>query len=142
MNDPRDFVIIDDDPINNKMCRKLIEKLYPGSLIADFIKAQDGLDHITKTYSNNTPGTSKVILLLDIMMPVMNAWDFLEAFELLEDHIKNQICIYILSSSVSKADMARAQSNKYVEHYLIKPLNKESIQQIVHIHDTRISGQA
>lgn len=140
MNAPRDFVIIDDDPINNKMCRKIIEKTYPAASIRDFTVAQEGLDHIVNTYSNNIPGPSKVILLLDIMMPIMNAWDFLDAFDKLEAQIKDQISIYILSSSVSKADMARAEANKYVEYYLIKPLTKESIKLIVHVQHKRING--
>src|SRR6185312_7157193 len=133
MNNPRDFIIIDDDAINNRLCRKVIEKVYPNASITDFTRAQDGFEHITKTYSSAPRDASKTILLLDINMPIMNAWDFLEAYEKLDARIKDQISIYMLSSSVDKADMARAQSNKYVEYYLIKPLTKESIKLIVHV---------
>ncbi|HYK54897.1 MAG TPA: hypothetical protein VEV15_00330, partial [Flavisolibacter sp.] len=123
-----------------KLCRKAIEKIYPAAKITEFTRAQDGLDHIISTYTNTAPGPAKAILLLDIMMPIMNAWDFLDAFDKLGDHIKNQISIYILSSSVSKADMARAQSNKYVEYYLIKPLTKESLKLIVHVQNKRLNA--
>ena len=141
MNEPREFIIIDDDAINNKLCRKIVEKIYPHAAIADFTSPQDGFDHVVKTYANTTV-ESKVILLLDIMMPIMNAWDFLELYEQLDEKIKNQISIYILSSSVNKDDMAKAQTNKNVEYYLIKPLTKESIKLIVHVQNKRMNAQA
>jgi CheY-like chemotaxis protein len=72
------------------------------------------------------------------MMPVMDAWDFLDKFDKLDELTKSRIKIYILSSSINKNDMARAQSNKYVEYYLIKPLNKESIRLIVHVLHKRL----
>jgi CheY-like chemotaxis protein len=133
----KDFIIIDDDSINNKLCRKIIEKTYPESTIMDFTDPQEGFDHIVSKYSKK--GTElKAILLLDISMPVMNAWEFLELFEKLDEDIKTRIKIHILSSSVNKEDMARAQSNKNVEYYLIKPLTKESIRLIVHVLNKRL----
>ncbi len=133
----KDFIIIDDDSINNKLCRKIIEKTYPDAEIIDFTDPQEGFDHIAKKYSK-TDSDSKGILLLDISMPVMDAWEFLDQFEKLDAHTKNRVKIHILSSSVNKQDMARAQSNKNVEYYLIKPLTKESIRLIVHVLNKRL----
>jgi len=133
----KDFIIIDDDSINNKLCRKIIEKTYTDANIVDFTDPQEGFDHIVKEYSKKD-SDSKGILLLDISMPVMDAWEFLEQFEKLDAHIKNRVKIHILSSSVNKQDMARAQSNKNVEYYLIKPLTKESIRLIVHVLNKRL----
>jgi len=137
MNEYREFIIIDDDAINNKICRKIIEKAYPDAMITDFTLPVKGFEYIAGTLTDNVR-KDKVILLLDIMMPVMDAWDFLEKFDTLDEKIKSKFSIYILSSSVSKADMARAQSNKYVEYYLIKPLTKESIKLIVHLQNKRM----
>ncbi len=137
----KDFIIIDDDSINNKLCRKIIEKIYPEAGIMDFTDPQEGFNYIVEKYSKK--GTdAKAILLLDISMPVMNAWEFLELFEKLDEEVKNRIKIHILSSSVNKEDMARAQSNKNVEYYLIKPLTKESIRLIVHVLNKRLGIEA
>jgi response regulator RpfG family c-di-GMP phosphodiesterase len=137
MNYFNNFIIIDDDRINNVMCAKIIETIYPKANITDFVDAQKGLDYIASKYS--AEGSSeKAILLLDILMPEMDAWDFLSAFDKLNQAVKDSIKIYILSSSVDKADMSRAQSNKYVEYYLIKPLNKESIRLMVHVLHKRL----
>jgi CheY-like chemotaxis protein len=70
-------------------------------------------------------------------MPVMDAWDFLELFEQLDERTKARVKVHILSSSVNKRDMLRAQSDKNVEYYLIKPLTKESIRLIVHVLSKR-----
>ncbi len=137
MNFLDNFIIIDDDKLNNKLCTINLRKAYPESAITDFTDAVKGFDYIATTYSK-PEFTGSAILLLDIMMPVMDAWDFLERFDKLDELTKSRIKIYILSSSIDKRDMERAQSNKYVEYYLIKPLNKESIRLIVHVLHKRL----
>ena len=132
------FIIIDDDKLNNKLCRTVIEKAYPESKIADFTDPLKGLQYISDTYSDLS-SDQRAILLLDIMMPVMNAWEFLEKFELLLEPVKNRVRIYILSSSIDNADMKKAQDNKYVEYYLIKPLTKESIKLIVNVLNKKMA---
>ncbi len=131
------FIIIDDDKVNNKLCRKVLEKTYPGVGITDFSDPVQGFNYIAGTY-NTPPFPGKAILLLDINMPVLNAWDFLDQFETIEPEVKNRIRIYVLSSSIDKDDMHRAQSNKNVEYYLIKPLTRESIKLIVHVLNKRL----
>ncbi len=133
----KNFIIIDDDVINNTLCRKIIEKTYEGATITDFTDPQEGFDYIVKKYSNSN-SDERSILLLDISMPVLNAWDFLDLFDKLDAHVKNKVKIHILSSSVNKQDMMRAQSNRNVEYYLIKPLTKESIRLIVHVLNKRL----
>jgi response regulator RpfG family c-di-GMP phosphodiesterase len=121
-----DFIIIDDDSTSNTICRKIIEKAYPSVNIHDFTDPVEGFNEISKKYSTEEIVHSG-ILLLDIKMPVMDAWDFLEQFEAQNHHVKERVKICILSSSVDKNDMIRANANKNVEYYLIKPLTIESI---------------
>ena len=118
--------------LNNQICTKVIKGLYPEAHVIDFTNPKTGFDYLVNKYADPNY-KEKTILLLDIVMPVMNAWVFLAEFEKLSDDIKDNIKIYILSSSVSKSDMARANSNKYVEYYLIKPLTRESIHLMVHV---------
>lgn len=132
----KDFVIIDDDIINNKLCRKIIEKTYPDAEITDFTNAREGLDFIIEKYSRNAD--EKVIVLLDISMPIMNAWEFLDVFDTLKTDLKERVKIHILSSSINKNDMMRAQTNPDVEYYLIKPLTKESIMLIVNVLNKKL----
>lgn len=135
----KNFIIIDDDKLNNKLCRSILEKTYPESRITDFTDPVKGLQYISDTFSDHK-SDDYAILLLDIMMPVMNAWEFLEQYDLLLESVKNRVKIYILSSSIDNADMKKAQSNKYVEYYLIKPLTLESIKLIVHVLNKKMSA--
>lgn len=125
MTNENRFIIIDDDKLNNKICTTLIDKLYSSPHVTAFTEAEEGLKYIISEYTANPDITA--LLFLDIKMPVMDAWGFLEEFEKVDEGIKKRIRIYILSSSIDKRDMDRAQANKYVEYYLIKPLTKESI---------------
>jgi CheY-like chemotaxis protein len=135
----KNFIIIDDDKLNNKLCRSILEKTYPESRITDFTDPVKGLQYISDTFSDHK-SDDYAILLLDIMMPVMNAWEFLEQYDLLLESVKNRVKIYILSSSIDNVDMKKAQSNKYVEYYLIKPLTLESIKLIVHVLNKKMSA--
>jgi two-component SAPR family response regulator len=63
-------------------------------------------------------------------------------FDKLDESVKARVKVHILSSSVNKADMDRAQLNKNVEYYLIKPLTKESIRLIVHVLERRLGIKA
>ena len=132
MVEPKYFVVIDDDAINNKICRTVIEKIYKDSDVNTFTDPIQGFEFIVSEYSK--PGNNNsAILFLDINMPVMDAWDFLALFDRLADDLRNRITIFILSSSVNKADMERAMSNRNVSYYLIKPLTKESIKLITNL---------
>lgn len=133
------FIIVDDDKFNNKLCTAILEKMHPTATITDFTDPVAGFNWIAENFS--APGnTGKAILLLDIMMPVMDAWGFLDRFDELRDDVKSRIKIYILSSSVDKSDMSRAQANKHVEYYLIKPLTAESIRLMVHVLNKRLGN--
>ena len=137
MNLYNEFIIIDDDEINNLLCRMIIEKTYNKARIIDFTDPREGFDYIVNTYSKTNSDTN-AILFLDINMPVLDDWDFLELYENIDENIKNRVKIHILSSSVNKHDMVRAQSNKNVEYYLIKPLTQESIKLIVYVQNKRM----
>jgi two-component SAPR family response regulator len=139
MSQIRDFIIIDDDIINNKLCRKIIEVTYPEATVADFTSAKEGLDFIIEKYS--APG-EPVILLLDINMPIMNAWDFLAVFNTLTMDVMDRVKVHILSSSINKDDMMKAQTNENVSYYLVKPLTRESIKLIVNAeHEKQSIGR-
>ena len=62
------------------------------------------------------------ILLLDINIPQMTGWQFLEWFDNAPADIKNSITIYMVSSSIDPGDIERANTNPYIKEFLIKPL--------------------
>jgi CheY-like chemotaxis protein len=112
-------LIIDDDEINNMFCKFIVSKVGFEGQFMSFTNPEEGLKFVSGILSEKN--YDKVILFLDINMPIMNGWDFLKEFEKI---YKNQtdIHIYILSSSISDEDMSQARANKLVKDFISKPL--------------------
>ena len=64
-------------------------------------------------------------------MPVMDGWQFLDEYALLKIKNKSKITVYICSSSISPYDITRAKSISDVTDFIIKPITKEKLTEIV-----------
>jgi response regulator RpfG family c-di-GMP phosphodiesterase len=131
MNISTRFIIIDDDEVNNKMCTMTLEKMDKNANIETFLDPFEGFNHIVSEYSNPEQDFTAIVFL-DISMPGMDGWEFIDRFDNLDPKIKSRIKINILSASDDKKDMKRAKENKNVMHYLIKPLTRETIRLITY----------
>lgn len=118
------FIIIDNDPVNNLLCTLTIRDVLDKAEIQTFNFPIKGFEYLAEKYVNTTNLT---VLLLDINMPIWTGWDFLDNFEKLDDEIKKQIKIYILSSSIDANDKQRASGNKNVVDYIEKPLSEKTV---------------
>jgi len=123
----RQFVLIDDDPINNVISKASIAKAY-GDNIKAFIDPKVAVSYIENDPVLNSMDVH-IVVLLDINMPVMNGWDVLERFEKLHDRIKSRMDIFILSSSKHPLDRIKADSHPLVKGFLDKPLTIPKIVQ-------------
>ena len=125
---PTHIILVDDDPLSNNLCKLYIRHALPEMEVVDFTLPERGFNYLETIFKKQD--TSVAILLLDINMPQMSGWDFLEKFNALDQKIKDRITIYILSSSVDLRDINKAAHNKYVKGYLEKPLEIETIKKI------------
>ena len=123
------FIIIDDDEINNMICAVTLKKISADVNIKTFLDPAAALAHIAADYANPDED-HKAILFLDLSMPVMNSWDFLQRFNQFDTAIKDRVKIYILSSSDDRRDLDKAKSDPNVIDYLVKPLTRETIRQV------------
>jgi CheY-like chemotaxis protein len=124
-----DFIVVDDDVINNMICSKIIRHVLTGANVLTFTEPEAALTYIQSKYANEN--AAMVILLLDINMPSMDGWEFLDAFQQFEQGIKSHFKIYMLSSSVDLRDRERAISNENVTSYLEKPFTIENLRAIM-----------
>lgn len=124
-DNPR-FIAIDDDSVNNMISKLTIEMVSGKSEVVTFTNPAQGFDFIVNEYGGNhdQPHT---VLLLDINMPVMSGWEFLERFDNMKAEVKKLFKIYILSSSVDPRDKQRSYANKNVKGFLVKPLVKDNV---------------
>ncbi|RMG15909.1 MAG: response regulator [Bacteroidetes bacterium] len=70
------------------------------------------------------------VILLDINMPVMNGWQFLEEFSQINSDFLSRIRIYMLSSSISSQDARQAQACELLSGYMSKPITLPQLQEI------------
>ncbi len=123
-----EFLLFDDDAVNNTLCYIAIKNKVKDAVIKTFTVPQKGYDYISTEYIISH---KKAILFLDINMPGMTCWEFLEKFETLSEEIKNRFSIYVLSASLSPEDKERAAANKNIKLFIEKPLTGDKISNIL-----------
>ncbi|MEZ2444137.1 CheY-like chemotaxis protein [Chitinophaga sp. W3I9] len=117
--------IVDDDPIHQQIAKIMIERQAISSNIRVFSDAQDVLDLLREN-----AGEAQALpdlILLDLNMPVMDGWEFLEEYAVFQAELPKQIRIFVLTSSIDEKDRERVNAYNFVTGYLTKPLSKEII---------------
>ena len=123
MSDKINLLVIDDDDINIFIIKKIVEKTgYEAQMVAK-TNGQLAVDYLTELNVNQQPFPQ--LILIDINMPVLNGWEFLEAYEKL--NIEQDIDMYMLSSSVYENDIEKAKTYKTVKGFISKPLSIERL---------------
>ncbi|HKL37080.1 MAG TPA: response regulator [Salegentibacter sp.] len=122
--------IIDDDKIYVNLVKKIIEikKLSENLLI--FKNGMEALDHFKLILENATEDVLPDIIFLDINMPVMDGWEFLNEFIKIKNNFDKKITLYVVSSSIDPRDLERAKSFNLVTDYLIKPIELKKFEKI------------
>lgn len=70
------------------------------------------------------------VILLDINMPVMDGWEFLDNFVTIQPKLAKKVTIFMVSSSVDKEDIDRAKSYSLVSDYIVKPISEQELNKI------------
>jgi CheY-like chemotaxis protein len=122
--------IIDDDKIYVNLVKKIIEikKLSKNLLI--FKNGMEALDHFKLILENATEEKLPDIIFLDINMPIMGGWEFLNEFIKIKNNFEKKITLYVVSSSIDPRDLERAKSFNLVTDYLIKPIELKKFEKI------------
>jgi CheY-like chemotaxis protein len=121
-------MLIDEDEIDNIINQKIIESNNFSEQVIVFQTGNEALDFLA---TNHTDAEKlPELIFLDINMPIMDGFQFLEEFEKLPTQVLDKCKIIMLSSSISPRDIDRAASNRFVKKYLNKPLNSRYLQAI------------
>jgi CheY-like chemotaxis protein len=120
------ILLIDDDLAINFLHKRLLTKI---DLAETIMPSFNGVEAIRDVkHLNNSLGTNDLVLIfLDINMPIMDGWDFLEIFKQLSNELKYNYKIFVLSSSINPDDIEKAKNNSFVTDYCSKPLNPDIV---------------
>jgi CheY-like chemotaxis protein len=120
----KSVLLVDDDNIFNFLGTKLLQRWGIANEIHTAGNGKEALDLLNRYYmgSSSLPD----VILLDLNMPVMDGFSFIEAFKKLNLPRKEKVSIIILTSSQDPRDMARAK-NMGITHFLSKPLTEEAL---------------
>jgi CheY-like chemotaxis protein len=126
-------MLVDDNEIDNLINQKMIE----ASNIADNIFVHSGaksaiefLKNIEKLAKGPVSLYLPEIIFLDIDMPLMDGFQFLDEFERFSENIKNHCKVVMLTSSLNPQDMNKAKKNQFVLKYINKPLTQENLKKL------------
>jgi CheY-like chemotaxis protein len=126
---PVSILLVDDDEINNFISIKLIKKALLNTEITACLNGKFAIDQLLDMKSKES-GKLPDYILLDINMPIMNGWEFLDEYERLKIDPEGKTKIFIISSSVFSNDISKAKSYPLVVDFISKPLNIEKINEL------------
>jgi CheY-like chemotaxis protein len=126
MEVPRRFIIVDDDPISNLISTQVIQGQFPLADVRSFTDPSLALESMVNEY-----GTSEfvepIVLLVDLNMPLMTGWEFIESFKMFNTRIQRHFSVFILTSSIDERDKRRAALDPIIQGFISKPLSKKDI---------------
>ncbi len=117
------IMLIDDDNVTNYINKALINALYPQADVSIYQEAQKAID-----YLGNHPDQLPEVILLDLNMPLMNGWQFLEAYLSLN---LDDISLYLLTSSIDTRDKQKSSDYPIIKDFVSKPLDAEKMKSIL-----------
>ncbi|MDR6786352.1 CheY-like chemotaxis protein [Pedobacter africanus] len=122
MDNRINLLVIDDDDINIFIIKKIVEKT---GYNVNMVSKANGL--LAIEFLKETLGQESFpqLILIDINMPVLNGWEFLDAYE--ELHVTQRVDMYMLSSSVYENDIEKAKTFAKVKGFISKPLSIERL---------------
>jgi response regulator RpfG family c-di-GMP phosphodiesterase len=113
------FLIIEDNKIDQFIALKLLkDKNY----VSEINIANSGKEGLIWLHDTRKKIDESLIILLDIRMPIMNGFDFLIEYEKLEDELKRETQIFMLSSTLDIDEIKHVKANTHVTDFLNKPL--------------------
>jgi CheY-like chemotaxis protein len=124
--------VVDDDAIYQTIINKLIQKAGVFSSHSSFTNGKEALQNLDYTLEENFDFVPDIILL-DINMPVMDGWEFMEEIKSLKSKIKKQIIIYIVSSSIAIEDKNKSETFTDITGYIPKPISVNDLLRIISV---------
>ncbi|MHB1176773.1 MAG: response regulator [Daejeonella sp.] len=123
------FIIIDDSQLDCFIGEKIIQNSGTLSSVRSYCQATEVLEMIKNSDAKAVDAIT--IVIVDIQMPVMNGFQFVEAFEKLPEEIQSNYAIFMFSSSINDNDKNRMENHPCIRKFYGKPISKEIVASLV-----------
>jgi CheY-like chemotaxis protein len=125
------ILLIDDDEPTNFLNRRMLEGMDCADKIQVIQKAQEALTYLNKLAVSEDATPFPDIIFLDINMPAMDGWEFLEAVRSIMKAKKKPIMLIMLTTSLNPEDEQKARDSEQVAAFKNKPLSREMVKDIL-----------
>ena len=130
------IMLIDDNKIDNFFHERVIKKADAAKTIVSVESGQEALDYLKKVNGNPRPD----LIFLDINMPGMNGWEFLEQYKQLDKSLQSGMVVVMLSTSQNPDDKEMAKTHGILSDFKTKPLTKEMLADILETYRSRVKN--
>ncbi|WP_026956804.1 response regulator [Algoriphagus vanfongensis] len=133
----KSILLVDDDDATNFINRKILSRLNIAQQIHVALNGKEAIEFLENQEGSQAEDAEVVtpqLILLDINMPVMDGWEFMDAYHLLPQEKKAEVIVVMLSTSGNPDDIKRAQSNPEISGYNTKPLHPDLMLEIIEKH--------
>jgi CheY-like chemotaxis protein len=122
-------MLVDDDSDDNFFHERAIKKVDSTIIVIAKNSGIEALEYLKSKQDKENQYPD--LIFLDINMPKMNGWDFLQEYTLLDKEVQSHAIIIMLTTSANPDDVERAKSFSVISDFIIKPLTKEIMENII-----------
>ena len=121
--------VVDDDDVYRFTIEKYIQMLSSTTRVISFADGEEALDYFKENL--DTEENLPEIVLLDVNMPIMDGWDFLNEYERIKSRLNKEIRVYLVSSSTDERDQNCSRNYPSVRDYLVKPIDEKYLKRLI-----------
>ncbi|MEL7063995.1 MAG: response regulator [Bacteroidota bacterium] len=126
------ILLVDDNQADNYLHQMVIEKMGIAQDIRTVHTGEEALEYLQQHDKTRYPEPN--LIFLDINMPGINGWEFLEEYKKLNFEFHEHVLVVMLSTSPNPEDREKAQQNRYITDFLNKPLTSSRLESILSKH--------
>ena len=119
--------VVDDDPVYKMIVQRMLAEDESSPLVFVFGNGREALN----SFRSGPEAVLPDIILLDIEMPVLDGWGFMDAFQKLPEEKRKGVTIYIVTSSIANEDVCKAKEYPEITAYISKPVTRSKIHHIL-----------